>query len=323
MDSALFASLAAVSGAAAVGVYDHLSGRDFVRDNLDRMRLRQRSLEAWQRTAEDNPRRSDVIVCMTTLPSRIAALGPTLSSLLAQTVAPARIRLHVPTHSTRERRDYDVPAWLPRLSTVQLVRTPDFGPATKLLPAIADSAPDQRLLVVDDDKLYPRDLLERFARASEREPDVAFGASGWRVPRDLVDRPTTLLSNLSLRAPTPIKATRIRTPVRVDVLQGYSGYLVRPRFFDRDALFDYASAPEAAFFVDDVWMSAHCRAPKLVLPAKRYCVPVLRHASLHARTAISRENRGNGDPRTRNNSIMLRHFASRWLVASEPAGDGS
>jgi len=59
-----------------------------------------------------------------------------------------------------------------------------------------------------------------------------------------------------MQPPAPVRATRLRTPYEVDVLQGMSGYLVRPEFFDLRALCDYSAAPEAVFFVDDVWISA-------------------------------------------------------------------
>jgi hypothetical protein len=58
--------------------------------------------------------------------------------------------------------------------------------------------------------------------------------------------------------------------------------------------------------------------PKRVLPAERYCIPVLRHAALHARTAISRLNRGGGVPEQRANSVLLRHFAEVWRARSRP-----
>jgi hypothetical protein len=307
-------TVAGVAGAAWVGMaaYDHLSGRSFTSDNLERLRLAGRPLSAWAAHYQTNPRRASVAVCLTTTPSRLPHLGPTLASLFAQAIRPAEIRLHLPAWSCREGRAYTLPAWLSELP-LHIVHTEDFGPATKLLPALREFAADQALLVVDDDKLYSSGLVAALAAAAEREPDVAWGSSGWLAPKDLTDRPTTLLSNLLQRAPTPIKSTRTKQAVTVDVLQGYSGYLVRPRFFDLERVFDYQGAPDAAFFVDDVWISAHCRVPKKVLPQVRYCFEPWSKRALHRSTSLGRVNRGDGTPAGRHNSVMLRHLAESWL----------
>jgi len=293
--------------------YDFLTGRDLVRDNLDRLRLRRRSLKEWDSWCAQNTRTSDILVCLTTTPSRIDRLAPTLMSLLAQDTRALRIRVHVPHVSKRERRVYALPAFLAELDCVEVVRTDDHGPATKLLPALVSEGADQALLVVDDDKLYPPGFITGFAEAAQSEKNVAWGSSGWIVPPDLTDRPTSLLGNLLMRPPVPTKGTRIKQPKQVDILQGYSGYLVRPRFFELTRVFDYATAPQAAFFVDDVWISAHLTVPKQVLPSTRYCFEVLRHHRLHARTSISLQNRGSGDPASRNNTIMIRHLQKAWL----------
>lgn len=307
-------------GVGATFAYDYLTGRNLVRDNLDRLRLSARSLSQWDAYCAQRAPANDLLVCLTTTPSRVHTLGPTLTSLLAQCSRPARIRLHLPEVSKRERRRYDVPDFLSRLQCVEVVRTEDVGPATKLLPALRTESSDQPILVVDDDKLYPPDFVGHFAAAMAQTPGVAWGSSGWIVPEDLTDRPTTLRSNLLMLPPVPTKATRIRAPKQVDVLQGYSGYLVRPRFFDLERVFDYSQAPEAAFFVDDVWISAHLRVPKYVLPSDRYCFEVLRHRGLNARTSISLHNRGGGDPSLRHNTIMIRHLKHAWLGSDGTRG---
>jgi hypothetical protein len=273
--------------------------------------LTTRSLAAWERVWAQNPQTSDIIVCLTTTPARLPYLASTLKSLLYQTQRPQLIRLHLPYYSRREQCAYIVPTWLQEMSAVEIIRCEDYGPATKLIPALQHYAPEQKLLVVDDDKLYPPTLIEHFFRCAQAYPQLAIGSSGWRIPPDLTDRPTTLWRNLCQTPPTPLKATRVRAPTPVDILQGYSGYLVRPAFFDVPRVADYQGAPPAAFFVDDVWISAHCTTAKVVFPAKRYCFePWRRH--IFQQTSLARINRGNGDPNMRNNTIMLRYFKQCW-----------
>src|SRR5262249_53040400 len=137
--------------------------------------------------------------------------------------------------------------------------------------------------------------MEAWAR---RLPDAVVAASGWVVPDDRIDRATTLVANLLERPPTPIPGTRLARgrPRRVDVVQGCGGYVVRPRFFDLRAVHDYDVAPEAARWVDDVWLSAHARAPKWVVPLGRTAFAPLRHRAIRQNSALGRVNRGAGGP---------------------------
>ncbi len=302
-----------LAGALGIRIYNFLSGRNLIRDGLEQAYLARLPLAACDQFWARNPQAADIVVCLTTTPSRLPYIAGTLKSLLRQTRRPQRIRLHLPGFSRREQRPYPVPAHLAALQAVDVVRCADYGPATKLLPALPAFAPEQKLLVVDDDMLYPADLVDNFFRWSKAYPHLALGSSGWVVPTDLTDRPTTLLSNLRQSPPTPRKSTRIKAPVQVDILQGYSGYLVRPAFFNAEVFTAYASAPAEAFFQDDVWISAHCTAPKYVFPARRYCFHLWPTRRFYQATSISRLNRGGGDPEKRVNTILIRHFKERWL----------
>jgi hypothetical protein len=199
--------------------------------------------------------------------------------------------------------------------SVTIVRCADYGPATKLIPTLLDSTPDARLLVVDDDRVYHPHFVEQMTALADAHPDVAIAGSGWDAPADLVDRPTTLVATLLGRAPAPIKCTRVRGEREVDIVQGLSGYVVKPRFFDGTAIVDYTQAPQAAFFVDDVWISAHCRARKMVIRGRRTNFPSVFDAGFYTRSGVSRVNRGTGTPESRNNTIILRHFRDRWRCA--------
>ncbi len=301
--------------------HDFLDGCDLIRDTLDKHRLSRRSTAEWDRFWSANPRHSDIIVCLTTTPSRIDRISDTLSSLMAQSLRPQRIRLHIPDYSIREECFYVVPAELKELRSVDIVHCEDQGPATKLLPALSDLPADQAIVVVDDDMVYPPGMLERLQERADAEPGCVFALSGWTVPDDLLDRPTTLVSNLLQLAPAPVKCSRIKAPRPCDVVQGYSGYLVRPRFFDVEAVGDYSAAPPQARWVDDVWLSAHCTAPKYVLPYRRFPCSYWRNASFYSSTALGPLNRGDGDPRTRSNSIVARHLADRWLLAADESSE--
>ena len=301
-----------LAGFAVLLAYEHYSGENPIADTAYEMWLRRQDLAALDRASAGNPHRSDLIVTLTTLPSRIDRIDLTLKSLLRQRVAPAAIRLHVPQTSRREGVAYAVPDRLRRLRSVTIVRTDDYGPATKAIPAVLAGPPDQRLLVVDDDRVFHPRFVEQMTALSDQHPEDAVAGSGWDAPPDRVDHATALVDTLLGRAPAPLKCTRVRGCRDVDIMQGLSGYVVRPRYFDAAALVDYSHAPAAAFFVDDVWISAQCRARKIVCHGRRTNFPSLVDARFYKRSSVSLVNRGSGNPVSRNNTIMLKYFADRW-----------
>jgi hypothetical protein len=96
---------------------------------------------------------------------------------------------------------------------------------------------------------------------------------------------------------------------------GYSGWRVPPGLTDRPTTFwlNLRRKPPApaAFFVDDVWISPHCMAPKFIFPAMRFCVESLAERGLMRRTSLGRLNSGNGDHAKRNNTLMLKYLYGR------------
>ena len=129
--------------------------------------------------------RPPVFVGVTTLPSRIGRLRPTIDSLLAQTLRPDRIFVSVPLRSVREGRGYVLPEWLaspPR--GVQLVRCEqDYGPATKLLGCLPHITTDACLIVVDDDMVYKPFLVDHLSRAQLAQRDASFSFFVHRIGR--------------------------------------------------------------------------------------------------------------------------------------------
>lgn len=309
-----FALAAAAIGAAGIRIHDFFEGETLVRDCVDELRLSRFSLAQLDAFWQHNPTRSDAVISLTSIPSRLPLIERTLKSLMRQRMAPRRIVLNLPRFSRREGVAYALPSFLDALQSVSVRWCEDMGPATKLLPSLLEELPDTRIIVVDDDRIYPPNLVEDLVQASEAAPGAALGMSGWVVPSDLVDRPTTIWSNLRMLPPAPVRARRLSRPLRVDILQGLSGYLVRPAFFDLAAITDYAKAPGAAFFVDDVWISAHCKAPRFVVPSRRANYQPKLHRGFYGRTSLGRINRGPGPDAQRNNSVVIRHFAPRWLV---------
>ncbi len=298
-------------------IHRFFEGEHLLLDILDERRLTGADISQLDKQCLQNPDRSDIVVSLTTIPSRLPFIEGSLKSLLAQNKAPMAIYLNVPEFSKREQVAYEIPESIHALEMVQVVSCKDWGPATKAIPSILSLPPDQKIVVVDDDRIYPPNLIGDLERASEAMPDAAIAMSGWVVPGDLTDRPTTILSNLFKKPPAPVRATRLSDPYPIDVFQGLTGYLIKPRFFDKDRLVDYSGMPDAAFFVDDVWMSAHCCADKFIVPSNRLCCPPKQHIEFFKQSSLGRINSGAGDNDKRNNTIMIRALSKFWKVGGE------
>ncbi len=303
-------------GLAVYGLFCRLEGRQPVREIRYELMLARHDLRDLDAAAASR-QRSDLIVGLTTIPSRLPFVSPTLKSLLLQNVPPAKILLHLPEHSRREQVEYSVPEELQDLDVITIVRCPDWGPATKILPALLDSDPDQRVVAVDDDRIYRPTLLEDLLAASERNPDAAVGCFGLIVPLDRVDRRRRLvgrtIDGLGFRRGVSLRGSRLRSPLPVDILHGYGGVMVRPRFFDLDRLADFEGAPDAAWLEDDTWFAAHCRAPKLIVPGKPGSFPRYFDRRVYRASRLGTHNRGGADPESRNTTVLMRMFSDRWM----------
>ena len=123
-----------------------------------------------------------VFVSLSTIPSRIDHLAPTLDSLFAQIRIPDAVLVCVPMHSTREDRPFTLPPflsdsargrWPPdKLRVVRCAR--DWGPATKVLGALPHLPEEAVLIAVDDDRRYAPFFVDELVRAQSADRASSF-----------------------------------------------------------------------------------------------------------------------------------------------------
>ena len=270
---------------------------------LPRNRKRRRQVRFIRETLAanrtfDNRR---VIASLSTVPDRINNLTPTIRSLLRQTRPPDEIVLAIPEFSVRERRHYVVLKYISRLPRVRILRSrEDWGPATKFIAAIQDELAAGRrntLIIVDDDRVYPRDALETYFHYSEQLSDAALCFRGAAMP-----------ATLDWDDAKMTRATELCEPHPVAVITGCGSYLIQSRFFD-ESLWDYSVAPQVAFHIDDIWISG-CLSRRGV---KRYVVPAsaMMRSVLRQRWTVSL-NKIPG--RQKLNNEIIAFFRETWDV---------
>lgn len=274
--------------------------------------LHKKSLAHYIDKSRNTPRvtcADKVIVTFTTIPERIEHIDVMLKSLLDQSVLPDKIYLCIPAISRLTQTAYVIPEWLSKISLLEIVQSEkDFGPITKLIPSWQRErhAPDTRLIVVDDDVLYPSNLIESLVRWSDKFPQVALGCSGVMVPSGFL--PSEVLTSedstlINLRY-TPASSNALQ---KVSYLFGYAGLILRTRFL-QDNVLDYADAPKGAFFEDDLWIGAHLaltKTDRCVIPsAAERLMPGSNKKTLQTRALCLTDNQGG-----KNMDDTYRHFS--------------
>jgi hypothetical protein len=269
------------------------------------IRTRRRQVRFIRETLAGHPAFDNrrVIASLSTVPGRINNLRATIRSLLEQTRPPDEIILAVPEFSIREERPYVVPEYLLRLPRLRILSSRrDWGPATKFIPVVREELAagrgDTLMMVVDDDRVYPRDALETYLHYNQQLPRAALCFRGAAMPRTLDWRDARM-----------IKASELRQPEAVAVITGCGSYLIQPGFFD-ESLWDYSQAPQGAFFMDDIWVSG-CLNRRQV---QRYVIPasaMMRSVGRQRRT-LSLHDVPNG--RQHNNNETIAFFEDAWDV---------
>jgi glycosyltransferase involved in cell wall biosynthesis len=237
------------------------------------------------------------------VPSRINNLSATIRSLLKQTRPPDEIILAVPEFSIREERPYMVPEYLLHLPRLRILRSEkDWGPATKFIPVVREELAagrgDTAVMVVDDDRVYPRDALATYLHYTAELTEAALCFRGAAMPRTFDWRDAIMT-----------KGNELREPRSVAVITGCGSYLIQPRFFG-ESLWDYSEAPQGAFYMDDIWISGWLARGKV----KRYAVPtsMMMRSVWRQRRTLTLHDVPNG--RQHNNNETIAFFRDSWDV---------
>lgn len=128
------------------------------------------------------------IVSFTTSPTRINKCGPMINSILDQTRKPDLFLLNIPEQFARTGESYTVPKYIRKSLTVNRIDT-DYGPATKIIPAVLylrDSVrvkeydpENTRIIYLDDDIAYPKRMIESYERLIPTNDNNVWTSTGF------------------------------------------------------------------------------------------------------------------------------------------------
>lgn len=253
----------------------------------------------------------EVIVSMTTYPKRTKAVPQALLPLLHQTVAPDRIVLCLAREDFPEADLVAYPeiAEAERNGVQILWSERTLGPHDKYFWTMR-SFPDAIVITVDDDLIYPLNLVEMLLETHFRHPQAvvawrthlvkAIGGTQEEGPLRLAPYADwTLEQKLHLDEP------------RCDLLAtGGAGALYPPRIFD-EALFDEDGIRELAPCADDLWMLLHelrSRIPVVNVPSTYE----LRYVPDSQECALCHENLDRGG-----NDVVLAKLFERYPAELE------
>ncbi|WP_269582967.1 hypothetical protein [Roseibium sp. Sym1] len=278
-----------------------------------------------------------VVVSLTTMPNRLQGktIRNVLASVLAQDPAPQAVEINIPYEMKRLGTQYTLPQWLID-SPVDIHRCEDLGPATKYVSTLqryADKNADQKILVVDDDMIMPAGLVGAANASMDAHPDCAVCGHGMVLKGKGTPQVKLSLTNFVTGHKTILRVlSEHRQDIRhaddvqrVDLVTGYQGYGVRPRFFEIEKLADYAELPDEAVFVDDMVISARLaerNVPRIVCGSFKtftlesamtvvgFLAKWLKNCvkpNYRSETLSNSVNRSN-----HNNDVVARHFWKVW-----------
>jgi hypothetical protein len=237
----------------------------------------------------------DVVVGLTTIPSRLQYIFPTINSILLQSRPPNRIYLNLPNWSKREDQAYHIPEIIKKDHRIVLCRCgEDQGPILKLLPVLEkETNPETIIITVDDDTVYPRHAIRILLEYHDILPEAALGFRGWRIPQSNIFFDRKVLF-----------ANQVDRPYRVDILSGVSGVLYLRKHFSVD-FFCRTGLPPESFFVDDICISGYLKkagVEKFILPFPMR-EPFSRYAITSRSNPLWKINRDG-----HNDQVMLNYF---------------
>lgn len=168
-------------------------------------------------------------VSMTSIPPRFASLDKTLNSLNKQQIKPNQIFLNIPIKFNRfNYKKYNFQYLLKKYKNLVITKSSDYGPGTKLLGSLEKVLDYDYVILVDDDHIYKKEMLEIFYNQAKKNLDNSYSF----CVNDIMD---------------------------CKVGQGADGFLINTKYLKKIRFFfeKYVKNNNKLLFNDDLWISIY------------------------------------------------------------------
>ena len=200
---------------------------------------------------DDNIVNKDIVVSLTTMPSRIKNVHHTIESILRQTMLPDRIVLNLCKEEldnagvslTKELQAYERNNML----KIHWVKE-NLKPHKKYFEVIQDYR-DKHIITIDDDIWYDEKTIEKLWNIHINHPNCVCA----HIIRVIQINNNQFLPYLGWLHQYPKKDSESMYFLGI----GEGGVLYPPHIFDNSNLFDLSTLKETALRADDLWLKAH------------------------------------------------------------------
>ena len=168
-------------------------------------------------------------ISLTSIPSRFSSLEKTIASLNEQNKKPNKIFLNIPkTYKRFTVSNYDFSNLLKKFKNLKINTCADFGPGTKLLGSLKEISKSDYVVLVDDDHIYRKEMLEIFYEQANKSLAKSYSFCVY----DILD---------------------------CKVGQGADGLLINTNYLKDISYFfnKYVKDNPKLFFNDDLWISIY------------------------------------------------------------------
>jgi hypothetical protein len=195
-------------------------------------------------------RNEHVVISFSTTPHRINEMQTTVDTILKQNAKVDAIYIAIPYVFSRDNTPYIIPDWLQNHPRITVIRTQDYGPATKLLGVLEQINLDNNTIIItmDDDIKYPKSTALHLVYKAKQYPNEAIGIAGGDLDYD----------DYGNLIPNKIGGliSQTNSDANATLLQGFASIAYRRKFFAAD-IFEIVNAPRECINSDDFYLSFH------------------------------------------------------------------
>jgi hypothetical protein len=121
-------------------------------------------------------------VSLTSIPPRFETLEKTIRSINSQIKKPQKIFLNIPLKYKRyPDSKYDISRLEIIFENLKIIRCKDYGPGTKLLGSLEYLMDYEYVVLIDDDHIYNKDMLNIFNKEALKDLDKAYSFCVYNV----------------------------------------------------------------------------------------------------------------------------------------------